>query len=317
MKSLIIVVTTVSLATVVYADVIYDDQTYIYSSLTSGFSIYPPHKVADDFEVDADWTLDINRVWLLTNDGSADMLVEILGDGGSGPDEGDVLFSETIDEADHTWTFTGDTIYGYPVYEVDLPISGLVIGPETRYWLSLQSEDDGYYRRWAVLYHEPEYWDMCYAYYEGGWYSSLYLYGYDADCFFELHGTPVEYIDPEITETYPHDSDFTSGVPVDMDVTFHVTDDVSGCDTDETTCTVEETGDPIPGDLTFDDSDPLDVAFTWEREEDYTEGASIDVEVVTYDLAGNGPVTEEWNFTTGYVNITPKSLGVIKAGFAE
>jgi hypothetical protein len=40
------------------------------------------------------------------------------------------------------------------------------------------------------------------------------------------------------------------------------------------------------------------------------------VEVVTYDLAGNGPVTEEWTFTTGYVNILPASLGVIKGGFS-
>ena len=69
--------------------------------------------------------------------------------------------------------------------------------------------------------------------------------------------------------------------------------------------------------MTFDDGDPLDVAFTWEPDGYYTEGVSIDVEVVTYDLAGNGPVPEGWSFTTGYVNIMPKSLGGIKAGFAE
>jgi hypothetical protein len=73
----------------------------------------------------------------------------------------------------------------------------------------------------------------------------------------------------------------------------------------------------VSGDLTFDDSDPLDVAFEWEPDDDYTEGVSIDVEIVTYDLAGNGPVTEEWSFTTGYLNIAPASLGVIKVGFIE
>jgi hypothetical protein len=134
---------------------------------------------------------------------------------------------------------------------------------------------------------------------------------------FELHGTLTDHEDPEIAQTYPHDADFPSGVPVGTNVTFHVTDNLYGCDTDETTCTVEENSEPLFGELTFDDGDPLDVAFTWEPDDHYAEGTDVDVTVETYDLAGNGPVTEEWTFTTGYVNVAPASLGVIKAGFAE
>jgi hypothetical protein len=295
--------------------VIYDDQTYYTSLLTAGFVITAPSKVADDFEVDGDWTLEMIRVWLLG--AYCDTLVEVFGDSGAGPDDADLLFSETVDEADQTWTFTGDSWVGYPIVEVDVPISGFVIGPGARYWLSLQAENDGVTRGWAGMYHNPEYWDMCYGYYGGTWIASYYLYGLAYDCFFELHGTPVEYNDPEITETFPHDSDFPSGVPVNTDVTFHVTDDISGCDTGETTCDVEEGGAAVPGTLDWDDADPLDVAFTWTPDAYYPEGASIDVEVVTYDLAGNGPVTEDWSFTTGYVNIAPESLGVIKARFAR
>ncbi len=158
-------------------------------------------------------------------------------------------------------------------------------------------------------------WENCYFYNGSAWYDSADYFGEASACEFELHGTRVEYIDPEITETFPHDSDFPSGVPVDTDVTFNVTDDSSGCDTHETTCTVVESGSSISGSLSWDDSDPLDVAFTWEPDSDFPEGTDIDVDIVTYDNAGNGPVTESWTFTTGYTNIESVSLGRIKSTF--
>jgi hypothetical protein len=259
------------------------------------------------------WTLEMVRVWLL-NSGTADMLVEVFGDAGAIPDDDDLLYSEMVSEDDYTWTATGDSIYGYYVYEVKIPISGFDISPGTMYWLSLQHQGS-FNIFWAATQYRYDWWDEWAFYYQGAWIAGGYCYFRDQ--FFELHGSLTDHVDPDITQTFPHDSDFPSGVPVDTNVTFHVIDDVTGCDTGETTCTVEENGDPVTGDLTFDDSDPLDVAFTWEADDDYTEGASIDVEVETYDLAGNGPVTEEWTFTTGYVNVTPESLGVIKARFIE
>jgi hypothetical protein len=253
------------------------------------------------------------RVWIF-NYGTGDMLVEIFAGLGDIPDDDNLLYSETVSDGDYTWTATGDSMYGMPVYEVEIPISGFDISPGAMYWLSLQHQGSGSYY-WCATYHQPEWWDEFALFYGGVWIAGGFCD--NKDQFFELHGTPVEYNDPDITETFPHDSDFPSGVPIGTSVTFHVTDDVSGCDTGETTCTAEENGDAAPGELTFDDSDPLDVAFTWEPDDDYTEGASVDVEVVTYDLAGNGPVTEEWSFTTGYVNVAPASLGHIKAGFAR
>ena len=297
-------------------EVIYDGQTYNFDEIFGGFSITSPtYKLADDFEVDDDWRLDVNRVWIPSNDGPDDIIVEIFADSGDGPDVDDVLFTETVGGSDQTWTDTGDVLNDYTIWEVDIPISGFEIVPGTRYWLSLQYQGGRAF--WTVTYQDPAWWDVLYSYISGTWRSSYDFIGLGLACFFELHGVTTDYLDPEITETYPHDSDFPSGVPVDTDVTFRVTDDLSGCDTDETAVDVEHDGDTLIGMLTFDDSDPLDVYFEWEPDVSYPAGVEIHVAVETYDNYGNGPVTEEWSFTTGYVNVAPASLGVIKAGFAE
>ena len=259
-----------------------------------------------------DWTLEMVRVWIFNSD-TGDMLVEVFGDAGAIPDDDDLLYSETVSDGDYTWTATGDSMYGMAVYEVEIPIGGFDISPGTMYWLSLQHQGS-WDLFWCAAYYQYDWWDYFAYYYQGLWESGE---SHGADQFFELHGTPVEYNDPEITETYPHDSDFPSGVPVDTDVTFHVTDDSSGCDVEETTISIEQGGDQLSGIVTFDDSDPLDVAFEWEPDDHYAEGTGVDVTVETYDLAGNGPVAEEWSFTTGYVNIAPASLGAIKVGFIE
>ncbi len=258
------------------------------------------------------WTLEMVRVWLI-NSGTGDMLVEVFGDAGAIPDEDNLLYAETVSEGDYTWTDTGDWVV-WPVYEVEIPITGFDISPGTMYWLSLQLQHEGSARIfWCATDYQTEWWDFYAYYFDGMWESGHHA----VDQVFELHGSLPDDVDPEVTETYPHDEDFPSGVPVDTIVTFHVTDDVSGCDVEETTISVEQGGDQLLGIVTFDDSDPLDVAFTWEPDDYYAEGTGVDVTVETYDLAGNGPVTEEWSFTTGYTNVAPASVGVIKAGFIE
>jgi hypothetical protein len=303
-----------TIATSVYADVIYGAQTYDYDETVNGFSIYGAegYETADDFETTQDWTLEMVRFWVFYTV-EQDIRVDIFSNSGGQPagDPPGDLYNEEVAYSYITWTDTGDSMYGYPIYKVDVPLTGFIIDASTRYWLGLQSLTGGY-SSWLQLDRQGCWYDTL-IYHNGDWYDPS---GHHASEF-ELHGTPKDYEEPDVTQTHPHDSDYPSGVPIGTNVTFHVIDDVSGCDTDETTCTVEDSGSAVPGALTFDDSDPLDVAFTWEPDDDYTEGASIDVEVVTYDLAGNGPVTEDWTFTTGYVNIVPKSLGVIKARFAE
>jgi hypothetical protein len=301
-------------------DVIYDDQAYGQGTTEGGFSIYGAMnwEPADDFETTDGWVLEIVRFWLFWT-GNQDIRVDIFSDSGGQPgsDPPGDLFNEEVLEGDITWTYTGDSMFGYPIYEVDIPITGFYITAGTRYWLGLQSTS-GDNSFWLHMYHDPDWWEECYWYYEEIWYSSGdWIHGDEVDCEFELYGTPGDDVDPDVTQTFPHDSDFPSGVPVDTIVTFHVTDDVTGCDAEATTISVEQGGGQLSGIIKWDDSDSLDVAFKWKPDDHYAEGTGVDVTVETYDLAGNGPVTESWLFTTGYVNVAPASLGVIKAGFVE
>jgi hypothetical protein len=300
-------------------EVIYDDQTWDEYYCTNGLSIYGEegYESVDDFVPEDDITVNEVVIWITAQ--GVDLRCDIYEGSSSGPgdDPPADFFNEEVPSGDITWEDLGG--WWPPVVKATVPITDVNLTAGETYWLGFQNTTGGNTFWWAFDYGEMggPYWEQTYFWYVDYWTVGEDLFGSPYEHFYELHGTLTDNEDPEITETYPHDSDFPSGVPVGTNVTFHVTDNLYGCDTGETTCTVEENGDPVLGELTFDDSDPLDVAFAWEADDDYTEGASIDVAIVTYDLAGNGPVTEEWTFTTGYVNITPKSLGVIKAGFIK
>jgi hypothetical protein len=253
------------------------------------------------------------RVWLLSI-GTGDMLVEVFGDAGDIPDD-DLLYSETISDGDYTFTFTGDSLYGYLVYEVEIPIGGYEISPGTMYWLSLQHQG-GMSIFWCAATHQYDWWDYFALYYGGAWMSGSYC---GTDSFFELHGStgPLDEEDPTVTDMYPLDDDFPSGVPP--------SENTSGChwrdgdpetnkgiDVENSEFTVYDPDDEVvAGMLDIDDADLWDVVVGFEAE-----GATYTVETETYDLAGNS-ANETWDFTTGYVNVAPASLGVIKAGFIE
>lgn len=130
----------------------------------------------------------------------------------------------------------------------------------------------------------------------------------------------VEESDPEITNMYPQDADYPSGVPVGTWAGCHWTQS----DPDGLAIKVSESNfylyddnmDDIDGTLVIDDSDLFDVAVDFEPDDLLNGGETYNVETTCYDLAGNSD-TETWQFTTGYANIAPESLGGIKARFAE
>ena len=187
MKRVCIVIILAPLASVAYADVIYDEQTYNYDEMYIPPLVGPEgYKVADDFETDGSWVLEVIKVWLVAQV-PGDVLVEIFADSGDGPDDDNLLFSETVSEEDSKWSETGDP-YGWPIYEVALPISGFDIEPGTRYWLSLNYPDD--YAAWPVMASPPEWWDTVYFNYDGSWEGWWGPFSEHYGCMFELHGTP-------------------------------------------------------------------------------------------------------------------------------
>ncbi|UCE26232.1 MAG: hypothetical protein JSW52_07665 [Candidatus Coatesbacteria bacterium] len=134
---------------------------------------------------------------------------------------------------------------------------------------------------------------------------------------FNLYGEPGEDIPPVIADTYPHDEDFPCGVPVDTWAGCRITDEDSGVNVADITFDLyDENMDPVDGTLYVDDSDLHDITTDFEPGLDLNEGETYTVEVYAEDLAGNS-ATESWQFSTGYVNITPESFGGIKARFAE
>jgi hypothetical protein len=191
MRKVYIVTIAASLTLTVYADVIYDEQTYNYEETYNGLSIWGEvgYETADDFEVEGYWTLELVRAWLVYA-GEQDIRVDIFGNGADDmpacPPPGDLYYEEVLAES-ITWTDTGDSLSGYPIYQVDIPIGGFPIESGARYWLGLQSltGDNSY---WLVFW-SNQWWEGT-CFYDDGWNRVVDTFNVEKDCEFELHGTP-------------------------------------------------------------------------------------------------------------------------------
>jgi hypothetical protein len=133
-------------------------------------------------------------------------------------------------------------------------------------------------------------------------------------------GEPPDDADPYITDTYPVDDDWLSGIPpTENTAGCHWqdgdSDENSGIDTDESTFEVRDSEDNVvTGELTIDDSDEYDVIVDFEADDVWLESETYTVETTAYDNAGNS-ATETWDFTTGYAKVEERSFGAIKADF--
>ncbi|UCE26219.1 MAG: hypothetical protein JSW52_07600 [Candidatus Coatesbacteria bacterium] len=148
-----------------------------------------------------------------------------------------------------------------------------------------------------------------YGYTGSSWNSIGYPMMYD------LYGELIDDDDPYVTDQYPLDGDFPSGVPVDVRPGCHWVDDTTNINLANSTFTLTN-GGTVNGSLFVEDTDPMDVIVEFEPDDELDEGTTYTVETYTEDLAGNN-ATETWDFTTGYAAIKRESLGLIKAGFAE
>jgi hypothetical protein len=193
MRGIIIFITAVFSIPAAFADVIYNEQTYDYEETDNGFSIWGEggYEMADDFEVECCWNLEMVRVWLFYS-GEQDIRVDIFSNGADdkpgAPPPGDLYYEEVPAES-IKWKDTGDSMFGYPIYQLDIPIEGFYIETGIRYWLGLQSIT-GNNSYWLGFVNSDTYWwkGACF-YYNGAWYNGDYIFE-RYDCEFELHGTP-------------------------------------------------------------------------------------------------------------------------------
>jgi hypothetical protein len=85
----------IAMTAAVYADVIYDAQTFDWSATWNGFSIYAGngYETADDFETAEDWTLETISFWELWSS-QHNIRVHIFSDSAGAP--GSVLYQEEV-----------------------------------------------------------------------------------------------------------------------------------------------------------------------------------------------------------------------------
>jgi hypothetical protein len=133
-------------------------------------------------------------------------------------------------------------------------------------------------------------------------------------------GEPPDDTDPYITDTYPVNDDWPSGIPpIENTAGCHWQDgdpDTNeGIDVDASSFDVYDGSmDVVSGTLDIDDSDLYDVIVDFQADDPWEEGATYTVETETFDLAGNS-ASDEWTFDVGYTDIAESSFGAIKAGF--
>ncbi len=160
--------------------------------------------------------------------------------------------------------------------------------------------------------------------YTGIWQSGVAYGGYSGAMFVRVTVGPgiIDETDPTITNIYPFDEDYPSGIPPDENFAGCHWEDGDpetnlGIDVGASSFTVYDASmDLVTGILVIDDADLFDVIVDFEGDDPWDEGATYTVETETFDLAGNS-ASELWTFDTGYTTITDSSFGAIKAGFAQ
>lgn len=274
-----------------------------YGLMDNAYYAYGSWHVQDDFIVDGmAGTVQGFEWWsLYLGAHPVDMDLHIFSDSGGTPDTSDELWTATYlpEEED-----TGYDMFGVDIWHdwVDLDEADYFEAEaDTYYWLEVHCVTSNTFG-WACN--------------DGAGNAHQNGSNTGAANFFIVNGVTDD-VDPTVTDTYPHDADYPSGVPVDTFVGYHIQDDSSGADPTSPFALVDSDSDLVTGILDYDDSDPLDVIFDFEPDDDLIEGETYTATVEAYDMAGNGPVEETWDFTTGFTNIAPASLGAIKAGFTK
>jgi hypothetical protein len=291
---------------------------------TNGLSIYggAGYESADDYEPDDDVTVGQVVVWL--SGSGVDLRVDFF-EGATPSDAPPADFYNcSVSSGDITWENTGYSYFGYPCMKCTIPIDEVDLAAGDHYWLGVQTTTGSNTFWWSFDYgtYGGPYWTATYFYYISYWTPGQSVFGSPYDSFYELWGSsgPPDEEDPTITDMYPMDEDWPSGIPPEENMAgCHWQDGDEetnkGIDTELSEFTVYDPDDEVVGgSLDIDESDLYDVIVDFEADDPWTEGATYTVETTAYDLAGNS-AEESWTFDVGYTNIKTESLGAIKANF--
>jgi len=294
------------------------DQAYD-GTIDNGYGYRPSFILAEDFTLSNPSRIETIEWWGLYYNAPSggDYMVRIYDDNGGVP--GTLLSDLTYNP---TLTDTGDDAFGsYDIYHhlVTLdPGDYFFADDATPYWLALQGQGGDSSTYWCV-------WNsgnMHYTIDDGSNWDSYGVIG-----MFQLNGTE-DLLAPEVSGQVPADG--ATGVAVNSDIVFHVTDDCFGVDTSTIAFSVEDSAKSngassslssightgaITGTLVVDDTDPNDVICT------FTPDSDLPPDTITCTVAAGladeyGRATASdivWSFDTVGSAVEETTWGQIKA----
>ncbi len=270
---------------------------------------------ADDFSLTNPGRIENLEWWsLYTAAPGSDYNVRIYDDNSGEP--GTMLWE--VAAITPTDTDTGDDAFGYDIYHTAVTLDTtdyFLLEDGTTYWLSAYWSSDRFY--WTV-------WDggnMMESNNDGPWSTNSDI------AMFRLNGTE-DLAAPEVSGQVPADG--ASGVAVNSDIVFHVTDDCFGVDTSTIAFSVEDSAKSngvtaslssvghtgaITGALVVDDTDLNDVICTFTPDSDLPpDTITCTVAAGLADDAGNATGADiVWSFDTVGSNVEETTWGQIKA----
>ena len=166
-------------------------QTYDYSILVTGISIYGGGNrwLCDDFELDNNYYVTEMCVWMIWTGDQASMMNFVISEDDTGDSDPNTNTDVWAESVPCTNTFTGDSQWGYDIYETYCTINADAypeLDADVHYYFEAQADivDNCFILvSWNNIGN--------YCWYDDGsgvWVESVIMFGFPSDMFFDFYG---------------------------------------------------------------------------------------------------------------------------------
>ncbi|MCD4847141.1 MAG: hypothetical protein K8R76_03005 [Candidatus Aegiribacteria sp.] len=175
-------------------------QTYSFETLLSGYSIYSGGNrwLCDDFELDDNYYVTGIRVWIIWIGGQASMMNLVISVDDSCDSDPNTNTDVWVESVPCTNTFTGDSSWGYDIYDTYCTISADAypdLDADLYYHFETQADiSDNCF----ILVRDYYIGDWCWYDDGSGAFVRIEYFGLDRPgMFFDFYGEPVSALEPE------------------------------------------------------------------------------------------------------------------------
>ncbi|MCD4848640.1 MAG: hypothetical protein K8R76_10675 [Candidatus Aegiribacteria sp.] len=174
-------------------------QTYVYSNLITGLSNYSSGNrwLCDDFELDGDYYITDMYVWMMWTGEMGSMMNLVISVDDTGDSDPNTNTDVWVESVPCTNTFTGDSNWGYNIYETHCTISADAY-PEldagVHYYFETQADvNDNCFILFSENFIGDDSW---YDDGSGVWVECMIVFGFPMDLFFDFYGENLA-LEPE------------------------------------------------------------------------------------------------------------------------